>query len=86
MHYAEGPAGQLLPCHLTPFAKDASFGYSSSDLNQWVLDKTQGGQGVSKILSLSLHDIRCGPHFVLAANGRGVGEACPLRAAALPKL
>lgn len=83
MHYAEGPAGQLLPCHLTPFAKDASFGYSSSDLNQWVLDKTQGGQGVSEILSLSLHDIRCGP--VGNDNVKRREEACPLRAAALSK-
>ena len=40
VHYvAEGD--ELIPASETPFAQDAAFGYASSDLREWVVEKTK---------------------------------------------
>ena len=31
----------LIPVGQTPFAKDAHFGYSQSNLKEWILEKTE---------------------------------------------
>ncbi|KAF2180417.1 hypothetical protein K469DRAFT_592503 [Zopfia rhizophila CBS 207.26] len=59
VHYvAEGDT--LVPAGETPFAKDATFGYKSSNLRDWVVEKTKGNISRERIKSLGLSDIRRG--------------------------
>ncbi|KAL2426048.1 hypothetical protein ABEF95_009292 [Exophiala dermatitidis] len=59
VHYvAEGD--KLVPASQTPFAKDASFGYRSSNLREWVVEKSAGKIPPNKITSFSLDLIRHG--------------------------
>lgn len=59
VHYvAEGD--KLVPAGETPFAKDASFGYKSSNLREWVVEKGKGSISADRVKSLSLKDIRSG--------------------------
>lgn len=50
----------LVPAAQTQFAKDAVFGYSNSDLKQWVEEKTQGKVSAASVVSFTLEDIRTG--------------------------
>lgn len=65
VHYvAEGD--KLVPAGETPFARDATFGYHSSDLKDWVVEKSQGAITKDRVVSLSLEVIRNGgPEDVL---------------------
>lgn len=65
VHYvAEG--GALVPAAETPFAKDATFGYKSSNLRDYVVEKSKGSIPKEKVTSLSLDTIRVGgPEKVL---------------------
>ncbi|ORX92643.1 hypothetical protein BCR34DRAFT_500551 [Clohesyomyces aquaticus] len=59
VHYvAEGDS--LVPAAETPFAKDATFGYKSSDLKDWVVEKSKGTISREKVTGLRLADIRSG--------------------------
>jgi uncharacterized protein YgbK (DUF1537 family) len=59
VHYvAEGDV--LVPAGQTPFAKDATFGYTSSDLCDWVVEKSKGAITSDRVSGLSLADIRTG--------------------------
>lgn len=59
VHYvAEGD--RLLPAGETPFAKDATFGYKSSDLRDWVVEKSKGVIKRERVQGLSLTDVRSG--------------------------
>jgi uncharacterized protein YgbK (DUF1537 family) len=59
VHYvAEGDV--LVPAGQTPFAKDATFGYTSSDLRDWVAEKSKGTISSNRVSGLSLADIRSG--------------------------
>ena len=42
----------------TPFARDASFGYTSSNLRDWIQEKTEKKLGANKITSISIETIR----------------------------
>jgi len=83
IHYvAEGD--RLIPAAETPFAQDAAFGYSNSDLRAWVEEKMHGRVKASQVVSVSLADIRGGgPH---AVRGRLMalqpGDVCVINAAA----
>ncbi len=56
-HYvAEGDT--LLPAAETPFAQDATFGYSHSNLKEWVEEKTGGRMLASEVESISIQRIR----------------------------
>ena len=44
----------------TEFAKDALFGYTSSNLPKWVEEKTHGRISASEVRSISIEDIRTG--------------------------
>jgi len=58
-HYvADGPA--LVPAGETEFARDAVFGYRSSDLREWVAEKTGGRVPASAVASVSIEDLRRG--------------------------
>lgn len=59
IHYvAEGD--NLIPAAETPYAQDASFGYRSSNLREWVVEKTAGRVRLSDVASVSIEDIRRG--------------------------
>ena len=59
VHYvAEGD--QLIPAADTPYARDAAFGYTHSNLRDWVMEKTNGSVAADQVSSISL-----------AANRRG---------------
>jgi uncharacterized protein YgbK (DUF1537 family) len=76
VHYvAEGE--DLVPAGMTQFAKDATFGYKSSNLRDYVLEKAPGRYDPGQLCSVSIQDIRVGgPQAVceklLAAPGGGV--------------
>ena len=57
VHYVrEGRS--LVPAGQTEFAKDATFGYQSSDLGAWVEEKTQGAYTRASCTYISLEDLR----------------------------
>ncbi|CAM1503131.1 Fc.00g079070.m01.CDS01 [Cosmosporella sp. VM-42] len=48
----------LVPAAQTPFAKDATFGYKSSNLRDYVVEKTKGTIPKERVTSISLETIR----------------------------
>lgn len=57
IHYvAEGD--DLVPAARTPYAGDAAFGFTTSDLKRWVAEKTNGRIPADRVTSVSLDDIR----------------------------
>lgn len=59
IHYvAEGP--QLTPAGQTEFARDRVFGYRSSNLREWVAEKTGGRVNAADVASISIADLRQG--------------------------
>jgi hypothetical protein len=76
VHYvAEGDT--LVPAGATQFAKDATFGYKSSNLRDYVLEKAPGRFTADQLFSVTIDEIRKGgPETVcqrlLAAPAGGV--------------
>ncbi len=63
VHYvAEGD--EWVETAQTPFARDATFGYTQSNLKNWVEEKTAGQVRAYQVESLSLATIRSGPDAV----------------------
>jgi uncharacterized protein YgbK (DUF1537 family) len=59
IHYvAEGD--KLIPAAETPFAGDTVFGYRSSNLRDWVVEKSGGRVVAQRVTSISLEQIRRG--------------------------
>lgn len=59
VHYvAEGE--QLIPAGETPYAQDKSFGYSASNLREWVAEKTGGDIPAAEVATITLDDLRVG--------------------------
>ena len=67
---------RLIPVAQTPYACDPLFGFQSSNLRDWVMEKMNGRLTPSQITSISLDHIRQGgPHMVFSQlqqleNGR----------------
>lgn len=59
VHYVQ-EGDELVPAGDTPFAQDGDFGYQSSNLRDWVAEKTNGRISPTDVLSISLTDIRQG--------------------------
>jgi uncharacterized protein YgbK (DUF1537 family) len=60
----------LIPAAQTPFAGDAVFGFDSSELRQWVEEKTAGRVRAEEVKVISLSDLRRGgPNRVAALLG-----------------
>ncbi len=57
IHYVK-EAGGLVPAGKTEFAKDRTFGYVSSDLKEYVEEKTKGRFRAVDVVSISLEEIR----------------------------
>ncbi|KAJ5578615.1 uncharacterized protein N7459_007579 [Penicillium hispanicum] len=59
VHYvAEGD--KLVPAGATPFAQDATFGYQSSNLRDYVLEKAPGRFAASQLCSVTIDEMRRG--------------------------
>ncbi|MEM6844798.1 MAG: four-carbon acid sugar kinase family protein [Bacteroidota bacterium] len=56
-HYVE-EGDSLIPVGETPFAQDKSFGFTASNLKEWVEEKTAGQIKASEVISFSLADLR----------------------------
>jgi uncharacterized protein YgbK (DUF1537 family) len=69
---------RLVPAGETEFARDASFGYASSDLRLWVEEKTAGRVPASEVVSVGLGDIREGGPSRVAEILRGVSSGLPV--------
>jgi uncharacterized protein YgbK (DUF1537 family) len=59
VHYARS-GDEGFPVGLTDYARDEAFGYASSDLRDWVEEKTESRVRREDVISVSLHDIRVG--------------------------
>jgi uncharacterized protein YgbK (DUF1537 family) len=66
IHYAGSVSGGYVPVGETEFASDATFGYQSSDLRQWVEEKSSGRIAAGDVAVIGLSDIRSGPGSVAA--------------------
>lgn len=71
VHYVQ-EGENLIPAGLTPFAQDATFGYSHSDLRDFVEEKTDGAIKAESVIALELEKLRNqGPDYV-----QSVLESC----------
>ena len=59
IHYARD-GEWLVPVGNTPYARDATFGYRSSRLQDWVEERSQGRFPAQNVASISIEDIRLG--------------------------
>lgn len=67
VHYvAEGE--QLVPVAKTPFAQDATFGYKSSNLRDYIMEKAPGRFRPEQMFSVTIEDIRRGGPDKVAAK------------------
>ena len=65
VHYVR-EGDNLVPAGMTEFARDPAFGYGSSNLREWVVEKAGGRIHPEQVDSLSLEEIRrAGPDHVL---------------------
>lgn len=60
VHYTRGSDGALVPVADTEFARDATFGFTSSELARYVEEKSAGRYLAADVIVLDLHDIRGG--------------------------
>ncbi|RAH79017.1 hypothetical protein BO86DRAFT_391307 [Aspergillus japonicus CBS 114.51] len=73
VHYvAEGDS--LVPAGTTPFARDATFGFDSSNLRDYVMEKAPGRFRPQEIHSITIEDIRLGGPEVVCEKIRQIPE------------
>ena len=81
VHYMRA-GDSLTPIAETEFAKDATFGYSSSSLSAWVEEKSSGRFREEDVVVLDLSIIRSGAAAIAAALS-GVSDSTPIVADAV---
>ena len=59
IHYVQNGA-ELIPAAETEFAKDAVFGYSHSDMSQYIEEKTAGRCPAAAVVAIGIDDLRNG--------------------------
>jgi len=81
VHYVK-EGDDLIPAAETPYAKDPSFGFASSDLKDYICEKTGGTVAREDVCSISLQDIRRGGPERVAEKlaGCGAGSFCVVNA------
>ena len=81
VHYV-AEEDKLIPAGQTPFAADASFGYSASNLRAWVAEKTSGQIPADTVISITLDDLRRGGPDRVASRLHAVtgGAVCVVNA------
>jgi uncharacterized protein YgbK (DUF1537 family) len=82
IHYVR-EGDDLIPAGETPFARDSSFGYRSSDLKDYVEEKTKGVIKATEVVSISLDEIRMQGYERVATVLRNLqpGQVCIVNAA-----
>jgi uncharacterized protein YgbK (DUF1537 family) len=60
VHYMRGAEGTLVPVSETEFAKDATFGFSTSVMADYIAEKSQGRFPADSVIVLDLNIIRAG--------------------------
>ncbi len=82
MHYV-AHGNLLVPAGETEFARDATFGYRSSNLCDWVQEKTKNKVLANQVAGLSIDDLRLGgPDQILKQLSRlSHGQMCIVNAA-----
>lgn len=60
VHYVAEGDDALVPAGKTQFARDATFGYRSSNLRDYVAEKAPGRFGDGQICSIGIEDVRAG--------------------------
>jgi uncharacterized protein YgbK (DUF1537 family) len=71
VHYAE-QGGRLVPVGYSEFARDPAFGYRSSNLREWVEERTGGRIGRQAVASIPIGELRRGGPDVVAARLRAL--------------
>lgn len=66
IHYAGNDAAGYVPVGETEFAKDATFGYHSSDLRDWVEEKSGGTLPAGDVVAITLDELRADRAAALA--------------------
>ena len=75
VHYVtDGPC--LIPVGETAFARDATFGYRSSNLRDWVEEKMGGRIAASSVAAISIEDIRQGGPEGVTERLAGLPHGC----------
>lgn len=65
VHWTRDASGTMLPVGHTEFARDATFGFASSDLRAWVAEKTGDRHTAEQVRAITLTDLRTrGPEHV----------------------
>jgi uncharacterized protein YgbK (DUF1537 family) len=76
IHWVEEGSGRMVMAGDTEFARDPNFGYTKSNLREWVEEKTKGRWKAQDVLSLSLETLRekgpAGGREILMRAGGGV--------------
>jgi uncharacterized protein YgbK (DUF1537 family) len=82
VHYVQ-EGDMLVPAAKTEFARDRVFGYASSNLRDWVSEKTGGQIAARDVTSISIADLRSGgPEAVTAVlMSLHDGQHCAVNAA-----
>ena len=76
IHYVADPDGNLVPAAQTPFAKDATFGYKSSNLRDYVVEKSKGSITSEQVQSISIDDLRNGGPEAVAKKLLSFAPGC----------
>ena len=87
IHYvAEGD--WLTPAGQTEFARDTTFGYQSSNLRDWVAEKSGGAISAGDVASITIDDIRTGGPDRVATRLKEIAgaPACIVNAASMRDL
>lgn len=66
VHYAGSAATGFIKVGETEFARDATFGYASSDLRDWVSEKTAGRIPAEDVAAITLRELRTDPKEAVA--------------------
>ncbi len=77
IHYMRGTGGTLTPVSETEFAKDATFGFTTSVMADYVEEKSQGRFAADSVIILDLNTIRAGAAATNAADSAQV-SACAI--------
>lgn len=87
VHYTRADAGTLLPVGETEFAKDATFGFSSSELASYVQEKSKGRFAASQVIVVDLNLLRSGTPeqaaLAIADTIELAQDSCPIVADAV---
>lgn len=65
VHYVK-EGDELVPVASTPFANDKAFGFSKSNVKEWIEEKTNGAVQATNVISFSINELRTQPVDAIA--------------------